>query len=550
METLKLIPLGGIGNVTKNMYVYEYGQDILIIDCGIGFPDAAMLGVDLLIPDITYLEDKVDRIVGMVLSHGHDDHIAGLPYILPQLKVKFPIYGSPLTLGFAAQRIKDFHLDVDFQPLPQGDLRLGAFTVRAIPVTHSVPDARHLVVSTPAGVVYHGTDFKFDLNPIDGRLPDFQAIAAVGRQGVLALLSDCLNAEVNEFSLSESTLTETFEREMRHVSGKVIITVMSSNIHRIQQAVNVAHEFNRKVAFVGRSIEQNVQVAAELNQLTLPDKVVINKRHLNNYPPGQVCIVIAGSQGQVGSSLTRAAEGEHQLVKILPEDRVVFASEPIPGNEQSVYATIDTLAKSGADVTYSDIDESVHVSGHSSAIEQKLLIALLKPQHVIPIGGTYHHMIQYRQLARSLGYPDNHIHLLDNGQVISLSQEQVKVTDTINLKNVMVDGLGIGDVGRIVLRDRQLMAEDGIVIIVVPVHSQSGQVTGEVEVISRGFVYVKENKELMEQIKIDTAACLKGAQGVVTDWQSVRKKIENSIQTLLYETTQRHPLILPVVMEV
>ena len=550
MSLVKLIPLGGVGNVTKNMYVYEFEDKILIVDCGVGFPDSTMLGVDLLIPDVSYLLDKLDRIVGMVLTHGHDDHIASLPYILPQLPQGLPVYGSRLTLGFAKDRLKDFHLEADFRELPAGPFNLGPFTIQAIPVTHSVPDARHLAITTPMGTIYHGTDFKFDLNPVDGKLPDFQQMAEVGRRGVIMLLSDCLNAEQAEFSDSESSLTDFFEREMRHSKGKCIITLMSSNIHRVQQAVNVAAEFGRKVAFVGRSIEQNVRTAQEIGYLKIPEHTVISKKQISSFPPHKVCVVIAGSQGQVGSSLARAAEGEHQLVKILPEDRVAFASEPIPGNEQSVYATIDTLSRTGADVTYSDLDAAAHVSGHSSAIEQKLLIAILRPQHVLPIGGTYHHMIQYRQHARSMGYKDNQIHLLDNGQVLNISPESVTVEATINLKNIMVDGLGIGDVGRIVLRDRQQMAEEGIVIIVVPVNQQTGQVTGVVEVISRGFVYVKENKVLIEQIKTETAACLSGSKGYVTDWQRVRQKIETRIQTILYETTQRHPMVLPVVMEV
>jgi ribonuclease J len=492
-----MLPLGGIGNVTKNMYIYEYEGSILIVDCGIGFPDPTMLGVDLLIPDISYLADKLDRIVGLVLSHGHDDHIAGIPYIVPQLGSHFKVYGSKLTIGFAKDRIKDFPITVNFEELPRGPLQLGPFTIENIHVTHSVPDARHLVITTAEGTIYHGTDFKFDLNPIDGVLPDFQAMARVGQKGVLALLSDCLNAEEDEYSISESSLSDMFEREMRHTKGKSIITVMSSNIHRIQQVVNIAAAFNRKVAFVGRSIEQNVKTAVALGFLKLPDNIVINKARISNHPDHKVCILIAGSQGQVGSSLARAAEGEHNLVKIKPADRIVFASEAIPGNEQSVYATIDSLSRTGADVTYSDLDDTVHASGHSSSIEQKMLISFVKPNEVIPIGGTYHHMIEYRKNARSLGYSDKNIHLLDNGQILSISRDGIRVKETIALRNVMVDGLGIGDVGRIVLRDRQQMAEDGIVIIVVPVNQQSGQVTGEVEVISRGFVYVKENKELI-----------------------------------------------------
>lgn len=547
---LKLLPIGGIGNVTKNMYVYEYEDQILIVDCGIGFPEAAMLGVDVLIPDVTYLQENLEKIVGMIVTHGHDDHIAGLPYILPQLNADFPIYGSPLTIGMAKDRVKEFALEPNFQIFPENkDLVLGHFTITPIKMTHSVPDTRHLVIKTPAATVYHGSDFKFDLNPVDGVIPDFQGIAKAGMQGIDLLLSDSLNAENQEFSASESTLTDLFEREIRGVAGKFIVTVMSSNLHRIQQIINVAAAHSRNVAFVGRSIEQNVKTAAELGYIKLP-KHIINKRDINKQPSKNLCVIIAGSQGQEGSSLTRAALGEHDLIKINPEDKVVFASEPIPGNEHNVYATIDTIGRTGADVTYSDIDPSVHVSGHSSAVEQKLLIALTTPKTVAPIGGTYHHMVQYRQLARSMGYKDNKILLLNNGEILEIDHQTTKIAGTIELKNVMVDGLGIGDVGTVILRDRQKMADDGVLIVIVPIEEQTSQVRGEIEVISRGFVFMKESAELLESIKDETANCLVPFQGHVTDWQALRHKIEKTLEKYTYSTTQRQPLILPVIIEV
>jgi len=546
---IRLIPLGGIGNVTKNMYLYEFENQILIVDCGIGFPDATMLGVDLLIPDVSYLEEKKANIIGMLLSHGHDDHIGGLPYILPQINTGFPILGSPLTIGFAKNRIKEFAIDANFQIVPETTFQLGRFTIDSVKMTHSVPDARHFAITTPAGTVYHGTDFKFDLNPVDGVLPDFQKIAKIGSSGVIALLSDALNSEVQSFSESESSLRVMFEREFRGIAGKCIITVMSSNIHRIQQAVNVASSYGRQIAFLGRSIEQNVQTAQSLGLLKLP-KGIVHKREINNLPPQKLCVIIAGAQGQEGSSLTRAAEGEHNFISINPEDKVIFASEAIPGNEYNVYATIDSLSRTGADVTYSDLDDSVHVSGHSSAIEQKLLIAILKPQRLIPIGGTFHHMIEYRRLARSMGYKDKNIHLLENGQVMAINAQSAGIDETLDLKNVMVDGLGIGDVGHIVLRDRQRMADEGIVVIIVPVEAQTGQVRGEIEIISRGFVYVKENQEIMADIKEAAIKGLKGHQGTVTNWQSIRLKIEQAVENLVFKVTNRRPLILSVVIEV
>jgi len=532
------------------MYVYEYASRLLMVDCGIGFPDPTMLGVDVLIPDVTYLQDKLDQIEGMILTHAHDDHIAGLPYILPQLQARFPIYGSPLTIGFAKDRLKEFGIEADFKLLPETHFALGPFVIDNIRMTHSVPDARHLLITTPVGSVYHGSDFKIDFTPVDSVRPDLQKLAVLAHQHtVVGLLSDCLNSEVTEFSSSESTLHETFQREMRGVKGKVIVTVMSSNIHRVQLAVNVAQKYQRKVAFVGRSMEQNVKTAVALGFLKLPNNV-IHRRKIQDYPPEKVCVLIAGSQGQSGSSLVRAAEGEHTQVKIEKKDKVIFASEPIPGNEQDVYATIDAISRTGADVSYSDIADNMHVSGHSSEIEQKLLISLTQPQSLIPIGGTYHHMIQYRRLGRSMGYADEQIHLLENGQVLAFTADKAYVEKTIELKNVMVDGLGIGDVGQIVLRDRQQMADEGVVIIVVPVQQQTGQVSGEVEIISRGFVYVKESQELIEKIKRRTVSCLQQKEQVVTNWQRVRKKIELSVEKLLYEETERQPLILTVVLEV
>jgi ribonuclease J len=548
-NSLKIIPLGGMGTVTKNMYLYEYDDEILIVDCGIGFPDPTMLGVDVLIPDTAYLQDKKDKIVGMVLTHAHDDHIGGLPYILPQLGTHYPIYGSKLTLAFAQDRLSEFDIPANFKELDDSPINIGHFIVDNVKITHSVPDARHLVIKTPASSVYHGSDFKLDFNPIDGVRPDLSKVAASGREGITLALIDSLNSEIKEFSRSESSLTPMFASEMRDIKGKVIVTVMSSNIHRIQQIVNVASRYDRQVAFVGRSIEQNVKTATKIGFLKLPGNVISRKK-IKNHKDHQLCIIIAGSQGQIGSSLSRAAEGDHAQVQIKPSDKVIFASEPIPGNEQNVYAAIDSIARIGADLTYSDIVDNVHVSGHSSAIEQKLLLELIKPREIIPIGGTYHHMIQFRQNARELGYQDRNIHLLDNGQVLSVNRDKAWISQTLDLKNVMVDGLGIGDVGHIVLRDRQRMAEDGILIVVVPVEQQTGQVRGEIEIISRGFVYMKHSEKLIQEIKQNAIESLGNNTQVVIDWQTIRRKIEASVETQIYEITQRQPLILTVILEV
>src|SRR3989344_359021 len=518
---LRFIPIGGIGGVTKNMYVYEYQDQILVVDCGIGFPDATMLGVDLLIPDVAYLEARRDKIVGMVL-----------------------------TSGFAKERLADFSVSANMQLLPDDQpVRLGPFSIETVKVTHSVPDARHLAITTPEGVMYHGPDFKFDLSPVDGVLPEFQKMATIGRQGVLCLLSDCLRSEKTGWSLSESILEETFEREIRDARGKFIVTAMSSNVHRIQQAIDVAARHGRKIALVGRSIESNVMTAVRLGLMRLPEKMMIKKQRIKHLRPAEVCVIIAGSQGQAGSSLVRAVEEDHDFVTINPEDKVVFSTEPIPGSENAVYATIDSLSKQGVDVAYSDVDDALHVSGHGHSGEQKSLMALLKPKYLIPIGGTFRHMVQYRKLAAEMGYSQDQVMLLCDGQVVEFDQGRVRKAEVVPLRNVMVDGLGIGDVGKIVLRDRKTMSKEGIVIVVVPVSQQTGQMGGEVEVISRGFVFMKESQELVEQIKEKVKLSLP-TKGTVTDWQGVRKNIEERLGEFLYKETGRSPLILTVVMEV
>lgn len=545
---LRIIPLGGMGTVTKNMYVYEQGQDILVVDCGIGFPDPTMLGVDLLIPDTTYLEARRDRIVGMLLTHAHDDHIAGLPYILPKLG-NIPIFASKLTKGFAEDRLRESFVSPNITEIDNDPFPVGPFTIDPIRVTHSVPDARHFAITTAEGVIYHGSDYKFDPQPLDGIVSDLDKITRLGEQGITCLLSDSLRSEKAGHSRSESLLAETFAREMQDTTGKFIITIMSSNVHRIQQAIDVAVKHNRRLAFIGRSVEENVKTATRLGFLQLPTTAVINKRQIKKCKPQELAIIIAGSQGQEGSSLVRASQGEHKFVTITPEDKVVFSADPIPGNENAVYGMIDELSRLGTDVVYTDISDDLHVSGHAYQDEINQLIALTKPQYLIPIGGTFRHMVQYRKLARKLGYRDQQVLLLENGEVVTLSAGQAEVTETIPLRNVMVDGLGIGDVGTVVLRDRQTMAADGIVVVVVPVEQQTGTVRGKVEIISRGFVFMRQSQGLVQEIETEVHHTLK-RHGFVSDWTSIRKKIESHLEIFLYQKTQRRPLVLTVVMEV
>ncbi|MBU0618933.1 ribonuclease J [Patescibacteria group bacterium] len=545
---VKIIPLGGSDRVTKNLFVYEYQDEQLIVDCGIGFPEQEMLGVDLLIPDVSYLVKNPKKIHGIVLTHGHDDHIAGLPYILPQLG-QVPIFASKLTAGFVKDTLADFKIAAQVEIIKETDqLELGSFKIEPIHVTHSVPDSFHLAIHTPAGLIYHGSDFKFDLTPVDGWSSNFQKIAQLGNQGVLCLLSDCLRVERPGFSLSESTLKDNFTREIRKSKGRFIVTTISSNLHRLQQAVDVAVSFGRKIAFVGRSMEKNIQTASQLGFFRLPKKMIINKKKINDFPAHQVAVMIAGSQGQTNSSLVRAANNQHPFIRFGSGDRVIFSSDPIPGNEQSVHRTIDQLLRLGTDVVYSEVTEDLHVSGHASQGDLKLLIELLKPQYLIPIGGSFRHLHFYRRLAQEMGYQKNQTFILRDGEAIEFDQAgKTQIKKAVELKDIFVDGSRIGDVGPVVLADRQKLAQDGIVIIAVPFNQQNQQPVGEPEVISRGFVFMKTSGRLIEEIK--TQIKTHYAQKVL-DMAKFRNQIETDIYSLLLSETGRKPLILCVLVKV
>jgi len=551
MDKLKLIPIGGIGGVTKNMYLYEYKEQILIVDCGIGFPNTNMLGVDILIPDISYLKGKEHQIVGMILTHAHDDHIAALPYILPQLPPDLKIYGSKLTIAFAQDRLRESKIKANFIEFPDKEgLVIGDFDIESVKVTHSVPDCRHYAFHTPEGTIYHGSDFKFDLTPVDGVVSEYNKMAAIGDEGVMCLLSDCLRSERETYTLSESIVRESIEREIKGVKGKLIVTVMSSNVHRIQQVVDVASEHGRKVAFLGRSVEQNVRTASKLGFFKLSEKSIIHKRKIDSLPADKVCIVIAGSQGQPESSLARAAQGDHTLVKIGPNDKVVFSSEPIPGNEDNVYTAIDAISKIGADVSYSDVDDNLHVSGHASAIEQKQLMEFIKPQYLVPIGGTYRHMIQYRKLAVQMKFDERQVYLLEDGQTLEFKDGKCSLGQSIKLRHIMVDGTGVGDVGTVVLNDRKVLADSGIVLINIPIDKETKMPKGDIQVISRGFVFMKESQALVERIKQEVFSIIDSNQELLSDWNGLRRKIEQGIGDQVYQETQREPLIMPVTIEV
>ena len=553
MSQLEIIPLGGMGKVTQNMYLYVYDDEILIVDCGIGFPDNYMPGVDILIPDIYYLQsllEKGKKIVGMLLTHGHDDHIAATPYILPELPSDFPIFASPLTAGFAKQRMGDgkvkreITIVKDNQPFQVGRY----FTLTAFAMTHSVPDTKHYTIETPEGIIYHGTDFKLDKNPIDGVKPNFDLLREVGKKGVLCMLLDCLRVERSNWTPSESTTGLAIEKSMRNTRGKFIVTLMSSHIHRIQQTIDAAKEHHRKVVFIGRSVEQNIEIALELKKLHIPREMLIDKQDLDKYRDNELCVIIAGSQGQEGSSLMRAIFGEHRSIRINPQDRVVFSADAIPGNQLNYFGAIDELARNKVQVLYPAIMPDLHQSGHAGAAEQKELVSIIKPQYIMPIGGADRHRALFKEVvAKPLGIKDNHILLPNSGEVISFSQGKCSIKKKFEVRPKMVDGKGIGDVGPVVLADRRALSEAGIIVLIIT------RIKGQLDlrnmlVVSRGFVFMKEADEVIQFIKEETAKIVTNFKGKISD-QKLKQAIENKLSRKLYKIIQREPLIVPVIYE-
>ena len=552
MSQLEIIPLGGMGKVTQNMYLYIYEEEILIVDCGIGFPDHYMPGVDILIPDIFYLQQLLEqgkKIVGLLLTHGHDDHIAATPYILPELPDDFPIFASSLTAGFAKQRMGDRKVkrDVtvvrDHEPFQVGQY----FTLTPYAMTHSVPDTKHFTIDTPEGVIYHGTDFKLDKNPVDGVVPDYDLLRKVGEKGVLCMLVDCLRVERSEWSPSESTTGPAIEETMRDTQGKFVITLMSSHIHRIQQTITAAKEHGRKVVFIGRSVEQNVEIALALGKLEIPKEMLIDKRDMDDYSDDKLCVIIAGSQGQEGSSMMRAIFGEHRSVRINPQDKVVFSAHAIPGNELNYYGAIDELASNNVEVIYPDIKPNLHQSGHAGAAEQKELVSIINPQYVMPIGGQDRHRVLFKKaVAQPLGIKDNRVLLPKDGEVISFSHEKFSINKKFDIKPKMVDGKGIGDVGPVVLADRRALSEAGIIVLVMPRFKGSFDLK-KMLIVSRGFVFMKEAEDVIQFIKEETAKIVSGKSN--TSDAKLKQAIERKLSRKLYKIIQREPLIVPVIYE-
>lgn len=550
-DQISIIPLGGVGNVTKNMYLYEYKDQILIVDCGLGFADETMLGVDLLLPDISYLLKTNKKIMGLLLTHGHEDHIGALPFILPQLPQNFPIFGTPLTAAFANEKLKEFGTKDRVQAVKfeDGEKVLGDFKFTFIRVTHSVPDTSHIFIKTPVGNFYHGSDFKFDPNPHDGKVSDLGKIAEISKQGVLCLLSDCLGSERAGVTPSEAKLTENFEKEILNCRGKFIVTTYSSNIARLNQVIEVSEKVGRKVCFVGRSLIKAKENAKILGYLKLKPGTEIEVDKIKNFRDRDLTLIIAGSQGQESSAMTRISNGEHREVKLNSNDVVIFSADPIPGNEISVYELVDTLAKKDARIIYSAVSSEFHVSGHGSKDELSDLIKLVRPKTLMPIGGNPRHMYAYKNMSLDLGYKPSDVVLLDEGREVIFDKNGAKFGKTVNLKNVYVDEISGGEMESFVLRDRQKLSEGGIVIILSQVSSNDGQMIDNPDIIIRGFVVPNEQK-LNVKIVSDLKLALGRNRKRVTNWQYIKKLVGEIVEKRIYKDLRHQPLVLPVVIEV
>ena len=551
-KPIKVSFLGGLNEVGKNMTLFEYGEDMFLVDCGLAFPDQDMLGVDLVLPDFTYVERNADRIRGIVITHGHEDHIGGLPYLLKVLNV--PVYGTKLTVGLIQGKLREHGLlnSASLNVINPGDvITLGGFTVEAIHVNHSIPDALGLAIRCEGGTIVHTGDFKIDTTPIDGGMMDLGRLAEIGQEGVLCLMSDSTNAERPGFTESERKVGESFETLFRKAgNNRIIVATFSSNIHRVQQIMNVAASLGRKVALVGRSLENVVSISAELGYLNVPEGIVIDINMINRYPADKLVIITTGSQGEPMSALTRMAFSDHRKVEIHPNDYVIISATPIPGNEKTVSRVVNELMKLGADVVYEKMYE-VHVSGHACQEELKMIMGIVKPKYFIPVHGELKHLRKHAGLALSMGIPKENILIADNGRVAEISKKALRCTSTVPAGRVFVDGYGVGDVGSVVLRDRKHLAQDGLVIVAVCIDRESGMIVSGPDVVTRGFVYVKESEELINAAReVAVEAIEAQTDGGYFDWNSIKASIRDEMSHLMYERTKRSPMILPVIMEV
>ncbi|AQS59318.1 ribonuclease J [Desulforamulus ferrireducens] len=548
---LAVIPLGGLGEIGKNMTAVRFGENIVVIDCGLMFPEEEMLGIDIVIPDISYLLEHKEQVLGILLTHGHEDHIGALPYFLKQINV--PVYGSKLALGLVQGKLKEHNMleQVKLNTIkPREIIPIGPFKVEFIRVSHSIPDSMAIAIHTPVGTLLHTGDFKIDQTPVDGEVIDLPRFAALGEKGVLVMLSDSTNVERPGYTMSESLVGQTFEETFRYARDRIIIATFASNVHRLQQAITVAHKYDRHVAVVGRSMANVVQVASELGYLHIPEGTLVELDEANRLPLHKVVLLTTGSQGEPMSALTRIAMNDHRQVNLMPGDTVIISATPVPGNEKLVARIIDQLFKLGARVIYEAVS-GIHVSGHPSQEELKLMLNLVRPKFFIPVHGEYRMLKKHAELAKELGIPAENVFVGENGQVFEFTRKTGRMAGRVSSGKVLVDGLGVGDVGNIVLRDRKQLSQDGILIVVVTLDKENNQILAGPDIVSRGFVYVRESELLMEEAKTKVKQALDKCCGKgISEWAAIKSMVRDDLGKFLYEKTRRRPMILPIIMEI
>ncbi|WP_315118165.1 ribonuclease J [uncultured Clostridium sp.] len=550
-SSIKIIPLGGLGEIGKNITAIEYKDEIIVIDCGISFPDEEMYGVDLVIPDISYLLENSNKVKGIFLTHGHEDHVGSLPYILKQLNV--PVYGTRLTLGIVENKLKEHGIDSDCElnTVKVGDtIKAGELDIEFIRVTHSIADSCAMAIHTPVGIILHTGDFKIDYTPIDGAVMDLERISSLGKEGILLLMADSTNVERPGHTISEKAIGETLTRIFSNAIGRVIVATFASNIHRMQQIIDASLKYGRKVTFSGRSMENISQLAMELGYLHIPEGHIITVDEINNYPNEQITIITTGSQGEPMSALARIAFSTHRKIAIEPKDLFIISASPIPGNEKLISRVVNQLYKKGADVIYEDLEE-VHVSGHAYQEELKLIHTLVHPKFFMPVHGEYRHLRHHANLAKKLGMEESDVFILETGEVLELSSEEAQISGRVPTGAVFVDGLGVGDVGNIVLRDRKHLAQDGMITIVATIERESYNIIAGPDIITRGFVYAKESEDLINEskeiVRRELENCLDNR---IIEWYVLKANMKKSLEKFLYEKTKRRPIILPIIMEV
>ena len=549
IKGVKIIPLGGLEKIGMNITAIEYEDSIIVIDCGLSFPEDEMLGIDLVIPDVTYLKENLDKVKGFVITHGHEDHIGALPYILKDVNV--PIYATKLTIGIIENKLKEHNLlkNTKRKVIKYGQsINLGCFRIEFVRTNHSIADAAALAIYTPEGVIFHTGDFKIDYTPVFGETIDLQRIGEIGKKGVLALLCDSTNSERPGYTMSESTVGKTFDNIFADYSKqRIIVATFASNVDRVQQVINSANKYGRKVVVEGRSMVNIITTAVELGYIKMPENMLIDIEQMKNYTDDQLVLITTGSQGEAMAVLSRMAASIHRKLAIKPSDVVILSSTPIPGNEKAVSKVINELSMKGAKVLYQD----THVSGHACQEEIKLIYALTKPKYAVPVHGEYRHKIRHAELAQAMGVPKDNVFLINSGDVLSVSKEKAGVTGKVPAQGILVDGLGVGDVGNIVLRDRQHLSENGLIIVVISLEKHSNQLLSGPDIVSRGFVYVRESENLMDEAReVVVRALDKCLSKNNADWGKMKTEIKDSLSDFIWKKTKRNPMILPIIMEI